>query len=285
MKNILVPVDFSDVSRYAASFAADLAKHSEGEVTLLHCVHFDYTYDFQYANTDTIQSNMDEVMANAKIQMEEFVKTLGSNINLETRVESNSMLNAIKELSKEQQIDLLVMGTRGSSGLEEVFIGSNTEKIARHASCPVISIPEEVKFDDINKVLVAIDVREVRESFLSQVARLQKLFKCELEFIWVKGSHANMDENKIGQELSKILNAIGVENYKFFVVENIHPSDGIFIEAHDSKANMVAMATHARRGIAHWWAGSMTEDTINHLDIPVWSFKIDKSEKRLKLEG
>ena len=46
---------------------------------------------------------------------------------------------------------------------------------------------------------------------------------------------------------------------------------------------MVAMATHARRGILHWLSGSMTEDTVNHLDVPVWTFKLDKSEEVIKL--
>ena len=77
----------------------------------------------------------------------------------------------------------------------------------------------------------------------------------------------------------------GIENYNFFVVNNIFPTDGIFVEADESKADMVAMATHARRGISHWLSGSMTEDTVNHLDIPVWSFRIDKSEKVIKLDS
>ena len=61
------------------------------------------------------------------------------------------------------------------------------------------------------------------------------------------------------------------------------PTDGIFEQAKSLGADMIAMATHSRRGISHWLNGSITEDTINHVHVPVWTFKLEKSNEKIEL--
>lgn len=285
MKKILVPTDFSEVSENAVRFAIDLAKKIDAEITLFNSIHFDYFHDYQYGYHAVLQTMVDEVREAVEKRMEEFVAKFETSIQINTKINALSMVTAIKDLVKEEGYDFVVVGTHGSSGIDEFFVGSNTEKIVRHAPCPVISVPDKYSMKKINKVMVPLDLREIRSSFLDQVAKLQHLFDCELEFIWVKTPHNIENEEAVGKELKLVFDEHGISNYKFFIVKNIFPTDGIFIEADESNADMVAMATHARRGISHWLSGSMTEDTVNHIDIPVWSFRIDKAEKVIKLEA
>lgn len=285
MKKILVPTDFSEVSENAVRFAIDLAKKMKAEITLFNSIHFDYFHDYQYGYHAVLQTMIDEVQETVEKRMDEFVNQFGTDVKIEKRINPTSMVTAVKEMIKDEGFDLVVVGTHGSSGIEELFIGSNTEKIVRHASCPVIAVPSKVSLKEIKKILVPIDLREIRESFLKQIANLQDFFACELEFIWVKTPHNIENEEMVSEDLRELFESHGIKNYQFYIVNNIFPTDGIFVEADESGADMVAMATHARRGIAHWLSGSMTEDTVNHLDIPVWSFRIDKSEKVVKLDS
>lgn len=282
---ILVPTDFSEVSENAVHFAIDLAKKLDGEITLFNSIHFDYFQDYQYGYIPAVQTMADEVKAAVEKRMTEFAAKFDTTIAIEERIHATPLVTAIKDMVKAENFDLVVLGTHGSSGFEELFVGSNTERIVRHAPCPVISVPNQARLKEIKKILVPVDLREMRTSFFEQIAKLQKLFKSELEFIWVKTPHNIENEQMVGQELAGLIESFGINNYKFFIVKNVFPTDGIFLEAHESNADMVAMATHARRGISHWLSGSMTEDTVNHLDIPVWSFRIDKSEKPLKLDA
>ncbi|MEQ9009669.1 MAG: universal stress protein, partial [Ekhidna sp.] len=174
---------------------------------------------------------------------------------------------------------------KGSSGLEEALIGSNTEKIVRHASCPVISIPGVVDATKVKRILVPVDIREIKASFLNQVASLQEQFDAKLEFLWVKTPHNIENEERVSQELGRVIEEHGISNFEFSTVRNVFPSDGILWHADDTNADMIAMPTHARRGISHWLSGSLTEDTVNHIDIPVWSLKMDKKEKSLSLRS
>lgn len=286
MKNILVPVDFSQVSEAAARFAVDLAKENNASVTFLNSAEINYFADYHFPVYSNSKLMVTEVVESIQRQMDRMVEDFKvEGVEIEGKVSPLTLMESIKDEIKESDIDLCVVGTTGCSGIEEFFVGSNTEKIVRQVGCPVISVPQTSSIDAIKKILVPIDLREIRTSFLKEVRLLQKMFNCQLQFVWVKTPHNIENEDAVADELGRIFESFGIDNYSFFIVRSVFPSDGIFMEVDDSNADMVAMATHARRGISHWLSGSLTEDTVNHVEVPVWSFKIDRSEKPLKLDA
>jgi len=286
MKNILVPVDFSEVSEAAAQFAIDLAKENNASITFLNSAEISYFADYHFPVYSNSKLMVDEVVESIQRQMDRMVKEFEvQGVEIKGKVSPLTLMESIKEIIKENGIDLCVVGTTGCSGMDELFIGSNTEKIVRQVSCPVISIPKRSAIDAIKKILVPIDLREIRRSFLKEVRTLQKMFNCNLEFVWVKTPHNIENEDIVADELGRLFESYGIDHYSFFIVRSIFPADGIFMEVDDSGADMVAMATHARRGISHWLSGSLTEDTVNHVQVPVWSFKIDRSEEPVKIDA
>lgn len=285
MKKILVPVDFSDISENATRFAIELAEKNAAEITLLNSVHFEYYADYQFGSFSSAKTLMDEVHDSTVESMAEFVKKFDTNVTLDTKVDYTYLITAIKEMTKKQGYDLVVIGTKGCSGLEEVLVGSNTEKIVRNADCPVISVPGEASIAGIKKILIPLDIREIKSSFLNEVSQLQKKMGAKLEFLWVKTPHNVENEERVSSELGKIFKEHEIADFEFTIVNNVFPSDGILERAEEIKADMIAMHTHARRGISHWLAGSLTEDTVNHIKVPVWSFKLDRKEKSISLNS
>lgn len=285
MKKILVPVDFSEVSGFATSFAIQLAEKNDAQITLLNSVHFDYFSDYQFTAFNSATSLMDDVRDAMEMKIKEYVKRFDTRLKIKTLIHESSLINSVKELINEKGYDLVVIGTQGSSGLEEALIGSNTEKVVRHAQCPVISVPCSIDISGVKRILIPLDIREIKSSFFKQVASLQKQFDATLEFLWVKTPHNIENEEKVNIEFSQLIEQYGISNFEFTVVRNVFPSDGILWHADDTNADMIAMQTHARRGIAHWLSGSLTEDTVNHINIPVWSFKMDKKEKSISLNS
>lgn len=285
MKKILVPVDFSHVSTTATQFAIELAEKFDAEITLLNSVHFDYYSDYQFTSFSSAKSLMEEVREAMVEKMKEFSAKFDTRLKINTKIDEVYLVTAIKEMTKNEGYDLVVIGTKGCSGLEEVLIGSNTEKIVRNAACPVISIPDKSSITEIKKILIPLDIREIKGSFLNEVAKLQKSFNAKMEFLWVKTPHNIENEAMVSNELSKHIKAHDIQDFDFTIVNNIFPSDGILSYAQEAKANMIAMPTHARRGLSHWLSGSLTEDTVNHVNIPVWSFRMDKKEKSISLDS
>lgn len=285
MKKILVPIDFSEISTHATKFAIDLAEKNDAEVTLLNSIHFDYYADYQFGSFAAIGSLIEDLESAVNDKMDKFINQFSFSKSLKKEISNTSLVSSIKEMVTNHGYDLVVIGTNGTSGLEEVMVGSNTEKIVRHAPCPVISVPVACTMNSIQKILVPIDIREIRHKFFDRIVSLQQQFDAHLDFLWVKTPHNVENEDVLSDELVKVIKGHDISKFNFTIVNNVFPSDGIIIQANDIQADMIAMPTHARRGIAHWLSGSLTEDTVNHIDIPVWSFKIHKDEAVIKLNG
>lgn len=285
MKKILVPVDFSETSVTATEFAVALAEKQEASLVLFHSVHIDYYSDYQFSTFSGAKVLLDDIYDARIKDMEDFVKIFNTTIQIETKISDDSMIQGIQALVEKEGIDLVVMGTHGSSGMAEVFVGSNTEKAVRRISCPIISVPKGYELNRINRILVPIDLREVKESFLMQVKLLQDQFQAKVEFLWVKTPHNIENEEEVTSELGKTFDSLGITDFDFSIVKNVFPSDGILDHAENTGVDIIAIATHARRGISHWLSGSLTEDIVNHIKIPVWTFKLNKKEKSLNLSS
>ncbi len=285
MKKILVPIDFSDVSRLAAEFAVDLAERSNAEILFLHSIHFNYYSDFPHATGLNLQQMISDVQTSIENNLKEFVESLNTKAAITTHSTSLHLLEAVKDTIKEQDVGLVIMGTKGSSGWAEFLVGSQTEKIVRWADCPVISVPSKTSFDAINKILVPIDLTEIQDEFMNNLAKLQKLFHAKMEFLWVKTPHNIENTEMVTKEFDQLLKKYGFSDASFTIVKNVFPSDGILEQVKELGADMVAMATHSRRGLSHWLSGSMTEDTVNHLQVPAWTFKLDKKAKSIGLSS
>ena len=248
-------------------------------------MHFDYFPDHQFASFTGVQTMIDDVRNAMSARMEQFVAQFDTRLKIRTEVNGVYLVTAVKDMTSEQGFDLVVIGTTGSSGIAEVLVGSNTEKIVRSANCPVISVPAKASLNQIKRILVPLDIREIKHGFLEQVAFLRNQLNAHLEFLWVKTPHNIENEEKVSEEIGQVIRGHQITDFDFTIIKNVFPSDGILSHAENSNADMIAMPTHARRGISHWLSGSLTEDTVNHIKIPVWSFKLDKKEKAVNLES
>ena len=283
MKKILVPIDFSEVSFNAAAFALELARKSKAKLVILHSAYFHYYNEFSYGVSINPQPFIDELEEAIQEKMSDFKAKLKGDVPIEIEVSSLSFLEAMRSVVRDHEIDLIVMGTSGSSGLEEFFIGSNTEKIVRKIDCPVISVPSQASAYAINKILVPLDIHEVQDEWMKNLARLHRFLEASLEFVWVRNPHGYEDEDEVRAKFDKLMEEYEIKNATLGIISNLVPVDGILDYAMESRADMLAMATHAHRGITHLMSGSVTEDTINHISIPVWTSKLDKNSELIDL--
>ena len=142
MKRILVPTDFSAQAENALKVAAQLANRFNGEIFLLHML--ELPLQLVGPLTGTGNQNLPEALFFMKLAKKRFRKLINEpylkGIKIHDTVEFHQAFDGIMEVSKEHNCDLIVMGSHGTSGLKEVFIGSNTEKVVRNSTIPVLVI-------------------------------------------------------------------------------------------------------------------------------------------------
>ena len=160
MKNILLPTDFSKNSLNAAKFAIEFFKEEECAFHLLNT----YTPAIVHSRfmAATIHGGLleDNVRSESESGLEEFLNQINTYYKYPQHsfncVSSfNLLTEEIKELVEAKDIDFIVTGTKGSSGFEEVFLGSNTVRIIKAVrTCPILAVPEDFEY-----------IKPVRKSF------------------------------------------------------------------------------------------------------------------------
>lgn len=274
MKNILVPCDFSNPSQEAFRFATDIAAKSKGEVTVLHALFIPVLYDPSYGGgmplgvDPTFLTDMEE---DTKKRFEKMKGSLpGSIPKISLVIVKTDVLSAVKQIISSGKIDLIVMGTVGTTGLQEIFIGSTTEKVVRHSSVPVFVVRTAPKVTAIKKILLPTTLAFDQTNFINKVKELQEFLHASLEVLLINTPYYFMRDADAKEALEEFAAHYKLSNYNLHFRNYRNEEEGI--TDFSNEVDLIAMATHARKGLAHLFNGSITENVVNHIECPVWTY-------------
>ena len=278
MKKILVPTDFSKEAGYALDGAIQLANMNGGEIILLHVIESTDNQSFNEMGEVSQQHPENQLfilqlMKKVKADMSR-IKEEHSGIEIKDLVKVGHPFHNISETIAQEEVDLVVMGSKGISGLEEFLMGSNAERVVRYAHCPVITIKQPVDFSSVKNVVFATDLGENQNVVVNKLKGLLELTGAELNIVKVNTHSDWIPDRELNTKLAKFVADNGLENYSFTSYNARYIEDGIIHFAEDQKADMVALATHGRTGIAHVIAGSVAEDMVNHSKRPIWTYSL-----------
>ena len=277
MKKILVPVDFSEHSEYALEVAAQLAKRYDAKILTLHMMGLS-----EAVLTKDDSQEVFEAMYYMKLAEKQFAEFLDKDylegIEVENTVQNYKKFHEINEVAKENEADLIVMGSHGSSGLKEVFVGSNTEKVVRTSEVPVLVVKNRIMNFEINKMVFACDFSLDYIPAFKKVKTLAKLFDCELKLLYINTPERFMRSSEMEERAYNFLLSAGGEEVNFYKDIKYYCDktieDGIFTFSNSYGADVVSVPTHGRRGLAHFLTGSISEELVNHANIPMITIKI-----------
>ena len=142
---ILVPVDFSDDSRAALDLAIELATSFEASIHLLHCCQ-DFVGDLSPYDLSCPEDFYKELHRAAGKKLDDLRAELkSSGVTMTTEICTSLPSEAICDAATSKHADLIVMGTRGVSGIKHVILGSVAERTVRSAPCPVLTVKAEAR--------------------------------------------------------------------------------------------------------------------------------------------
>ncbi|MEM8895514.1 MAG: universal stress protein, partial [Bacteroidota bacterium] len=210
------------------------------------------------------KKKMDDIMADEAF----------TNINLEYNILIGRPFELITKTLADNDCSLVVMGTTGSSGFEEMLVGSNTERVVRMASCPVISVKNKVNVTAIKNIAFASDFAESYDELVVELKKLQQLFDARLSLVRINTPNSFTTTRHDLNLMKKFAEKNQLENYTLDIYNDTLEDVGIIYFAEDAGAAMIALGTHKRKGIANLLSGSIAEDVVNHSDRPVWTYKL-----------
>ncbi|WP_144602433.1 universal stress protein [Algoriphagus algorifonticola] len=283
MTKVLVPYDFSEQAQYALDFTTNLAAKLDNiTVEVLHVLEIPTNSSLGTMGGGEMMPEIEnqiffvELTERRKKQMKELEEKFKSQkFEFKTKLKLGNAFQAISESINEEKPDLVVMGSKGSSGLEEVLVGSNTEKVVRNAKCPVVTIKSPVDPKDLKKIVFASDFRENSDEVAARIKRLQKLFGAELYLVNVNTPGSFETTRESIARIKHYVKKYSFENVKAEIYNSSSEESGIIEFAEDIDADLIAMATHGRTGFLHLITGSIAEDVVNHAKRPVWTFRAE----------
>jgi nucleotide-binding universal stress UspA family protein len=276
MKKILVPCDFSKPAVNAFRFALDVASQSKGSVHLLHVIELPVLHDSLIMPVLNFE---EELLKELKEKSESEFKKLVAKYKVEgvrvvRKVVFGAVSTMILDYVTENSIDVVIMGSHGASGAREFFVGSNAEKIVRRSPVPVLTTKQYYKGPVKNIVLANNLDTESQSEFILKIKALQNFFKAQLNIVWINTPEKFTSDTITLDRLKDFAKQYKLSNYKAHVFNYMNEEEGILEFSRLIDADMIAMATHGYRGIAHMLNGSMAENVVNHTDKLIWTYSL-----------
>lgn len=273
MKKIIVLTDFSDQSMTALKAAADLAKKHSLELLVVHMLELNQAL---LTSPEGLHAEQTVFMVKlAEKNLKEFLdQTFLEGISVTPIIKHYKVYSELDVIAKEHKADFIIMGSNGTSGLEEFFIGSNAEKVVRNASIPVVVMKGQVTHFSLERFVFACDFNDENLPAFQKAREFAALFEASMELVYINTPNDDFLSTRdayqrINKFLTKANTGQQVEVYNDYSVEQ-----GILNYGKSVLADAIAIPTHGRKGLSHLFNGSIGEDVVNHASIPVITFKI-----------
>ena len=279
MKKILIPTDFSKPAQIAIDVAADIAKKANAELILLHVIEEASGSSFNISGEVTTSGGWEDKLFTMKLierskkQMATLVDGLTeSGLKIKNELRMGTAFHGIRDIITEHKVDLVVMGTAGHTKLEDMIIGSNTEKIVRYSKCPVLTVHKKPVTTEFKNIVYATSMSEEEEVFSRIVRTTQQMYDSAVHLVRINTPSNFQRDAVVKKYMQDFAKKLQLKNFTINIFNDLTEEEGIIYFAESISADLIAMTTHGRTGFAHVLAGSIAEDVVSHSKRPVLTF-------------
>ncbi len=275
MKRILVPIDFSEQAKCAAKVAANIAKQTDAEIYLLHMLELPEGIVDAMSGGDNSTPASLLFMKKVHERFDELkAQDFFNGIHVIESVHFHKTFDGVINESKKQNIDLIVMGSSGATGLKEILVGSNTEKVVRHSEVPVLVVKTGSADLTIKNMVFASDFANNSKLKFQNIIDFASIFNAKLHLLYVNTASNFNSTKKISNTINSFVADFDIPDFETYIYNDISVEKGILNYANDINTDLIAVNTHGRSGLSQLFKASISEELTNHALKPVITFKI-----------
>ena len=283
MKNLLIATDFSANAKHAAEYGYELARQLKTNVILCNAfvvpaevpqggvlVWPQYEYEEIF---DGSEGALKDLKVHLKVHLEKKNKTAGFKPGIRFISDTGTVSGVIKEITDNNDIQLIVMGTHGSGKLETLILGNHSRRMIDEAQYPLLLIPPRSNFSGVKKIAFATDFKELQkdlEAIYSLVPMLKRL-NAELLLTHVYDEHRHTPEFKkqLEQFLAEISNKANYPNIYYRILQDDKAEAGLDWLCRYGDVDMLAMVHRKHSFLDKIISGSYTQKMAGHISIPL----------------
>jgi len=273
MKKIIVLIDFSEQSENALKVAVSLAKKHDTEILALHMLELNSALISSEAGMYPEQTVF--FLKLAEKRFKGFLnKDYVADSTITPIIKHFKVFSEVNEVAKKHNADMIIMGSHGTDGLKEIFIGSNAEKVVRNAEIPVLVIKKEHISFKIDRFVFASDFKEDKLPAFKKAKDFAAMLRAKLDLVYINVPGDNFLSTADAYEQINVFLQKGNIGAEVAIYNDYSVEEGILNYSESSGADIIGIPTHGRKGLSHFFMGSIGEDIVNHAEMPVVTFRI-----------
>jgi len=270
---ILIPTDFSPLSKVAVQYAVKLGKKLKAELVLFNVVSLDSSPGRGVVNIKYLEEKMAE---NAVEDCDRLISEIRSEnkgmINITSQVvKGYPVENVVTNYARHNDINLIVMGTKGATGLKKIVFGSNATAVIDKSDIPVITVPEYARFTNLKDIVYATDILNLKDE-LKTVVSFARDFNATVHTLHIV-STSGKQKSDIKQTVAKLTKAMDYEKITFKVSLHDDAVEGIDQYVIKHKTDLLVMFTHELTFFKKLFGQSVTREMAFLSSVPLLTFK------------
>ena len=272
MKKILLPTDFSDNAWNAIKYALELYKNEKCNFILLN-TYSPIIYQVEYLQASSTQLQVLEIVKEtSERKLLESIASIKATFNNPnhtfTHISAFNTLTAeVNQLYEGNTMDLIIMGTKGATGLKEVLFGSNTVHVLKNAKCPVIAIPSDFSFESPHEILFPTDYDiDYQKNHIQPILDISALYNTRVNILHVlEGDHLSETQEK---NRKKLENYFKTTAYLFHIMKNQKVAEAISKFQLKARINLLVMINNKHSFFENLFFKSTINQIGFHLNVP-----------------
>ena len=256
MTTVIVPVDFSETSMHAARYAAKfLVAHQGVSIILYHS----YSKD---SELEEVQKNLDELKADL---------SNGNSLTFETLTHQGEVfIDGLERVVRHRVADLIIMGITGRNAIAQIFIGSNTLKMAERKVCPVLIIPEKAEYREVKNVMLSSDFNNTRNVTPTvPIKKVLDISRPNLHVVNVDPAHYISLTDHYQKEQENLRQMFDEYNPEFHFMRLYDVDEALNLFAEEKNIDMIIAVQHNHSFLEKLYKRSRTHSMSYKSNVPI----------------
>jgi nucleotide-binding universal stress UspA family protein len=273
MLSILLPTDFSENSINAINYALEFFKYQKVQFYFMHAYRNEFYDHDELVSRDDFDNVLEKVKTDSKNNLEKLLKKVNEiapnpRYTYHSISANNSLVEEANDIAEKQNVDLIVMGTKGKSNERHIIFGSQTFQVLKYVDCPVLAIPSNYKNTQPKHILFPTDfLIPYKRRELKLLSVLAKSYRSEIDVIYISTSNKLSIRQEDNKEFIK--DALIVNKVNFIIKNEKKVADAIISHIEENNIDMITMVNTQHSFLEDMLFPSTIDKVSFGLDIPL----------------
>lgn|SRR5690606_37710791 len=284
MEKILVPTDFTPIAENGLRLAVEIARRSGAVISLINFTKHPFGRTFS-ATGDVYKKNdvedsvfMLELLKQNQRKLEELAETYrAADVEIEYGIIDDELKDGIDDYLDKELIDLVVMGTSGEASVEEQFTGNRTEQVIEVSSCPVLSVRDGFRIEDLSRIVLAVNEIDDNQILtgLNTLRQLAESFGSHIYMLHVR--RPTSDERDLRVYFEGMARTAALQEYTITILEAADPAEAVIDFARENQAGLIAVIKNGKDGIFRIFSNHFSNRLVKEVGRPVFTFNLQNA--------